>query len=222
MTEDFRKILQRQMIEIIGQHALFVREQLGKDAIDPRVLQVMEAVPRHDFVPLEIAPFAYADQPLPIGYDKTISQPFIVALMTDLLAVEPEHTVLEVGTGLGYHSAVLSGLAARVFTIEIIEELARHAKKRLDAFGCTNVVARIGNGEYGWAEHAPFDRILVCAASELIPAVLLTQLKAGGRMVVPTGLPESQVLMLIEKTAQGRITTREILPVRFALLETVS
>jgi protein-L-isoaspartate(D-aspartate) O-methyltransferase len=189
MSDNLLSLLQQQMVEIIAAHAHLVSEQIGKEKLDDRVMAVMGRIPRHGFVPVELAPYAYADQPLPIGFDKTISQPFIVALMTDLLAVEPDHRVLEIGTGLGYHTAILSELAGRVYTIELIEELAQKAHNRFESLGLKNVEARIGNGENGWPEHAPFDRILVCAASELIPAMLLKQLKAGGKMVVPTGMP---------------------------------
>lgn len=222
MSDNLLSLLQQQMVEIIAAHANLVSEQIGKDKLDERVMAVMGRVPRHGFVPVELAPYAYADQPLPIGFDKTISQPFIVALMTDLLAVEPHHSVLEIGTGLGYHTAILSALAGKVYTIELIEELAQKAHKRFASLSLGNVEARIGNGENGWPEHAPFDRILVCAASELIPAMLLKQLKAGGKMVVPTGMPEAQTLMLVQKNEAGRISTREVLPVRFALLEAAS
>jgi len=207
---------------MIAAHAMYAREQIGKERFDERVMVAMAKVPRHDFVPIELAPFAYADQPLPIGYDKTISQPFIVALMTDLLEIGPEHRVLEIGTGLGYHTAVLAELAAEVYSVEIVEELAEQARNRLAPLGRDNIVLRIGNGEHGWPEHAPFDRIVVCAASELIPHGMISQLKPGGRMVVPTGLPDAQTLMVVERTADGRTSTQEILPVRFALLETAN
>lgn len=220
MTEKVLSLLLEQMVHIITAHALQAREHLGKDALDERVLSAMARVPRHHFVPPELAAYAYADQPLPIGCDKTISQPFIVALMTDLLDVQPADTVLEVGTGLGYHTAVLAELAASVFSIEIQEDLAAQAKKRLAALGHHHVHTRVGNGQHGWPEHAPFDRILVCAASDLVPGALLGQLKRGGRMVVPTGLPDSQNLTLVEKSAAGKVTVREVLPVRFALMET--
>jgi protein-L-isoaspartate(D-aspartate) O-methyltransferase len=222
MVENLLAMMQQQMVEIIGAHAFHAREHIGKDAIDPRILEAMARIPRHEFVPVELAAYAYADQPLPIGYNKTISQPFIVALMTDLLDVPANGTVLEVGTGLGYHAAVLASLGAHVYTVEIIEELAAEASKRLKALSLANISMKIGNGEYGWPEHAPFDRIMVCAASELIPGALLGQLKAGGRMVVPTGVAEAQVLSLVEKSESGRISVKEIMPVRFAPLETAN
>lgn len=219
MTDNLLSLLQQQMVEVIVAHAHLVSEEIGKEALDERVLAVMRRVPRHGFVPVELAPYAYADQPLPIGFDKTISQPFIVALMTDLLDVGAGHRVLEIGTGLGYHTAILAELANEVYTVELVEELGEKAQAHFDHLGLHNVEARIGNGENGWPQYAPFDRILVCAASELIPPMLLQQLAPGGKMVVPTGMPDSQSLMVVEKSAAGKVLTREVLPVRFALLE---
>lgn len=219
MSEDLLSSLQRQMIEVIAAHARRVSEQTGKQVLDPRVMAAMKRIPRHGFVPIELTPYAYADQPLPIGFDKTTSQPFIVALMTDLLEVEPDHRVLEIGCGLGYHTAILAELAERIYSVELIEELADQARRRLGALGTNNVEVRRGHGENGWPDRGPFVRILVCAASELIPAMLLTQLKPGGRMVVPTGMPDSQSLVLVEKSVAGKTSVREVLPVRFAPLE---
>jgi protein-L-isoaspartate(D-aspartate) O-methyltransferase len=196
-----------------------VSSVIGKPTLDERVMAAMGRVARHEFVPVELQAYAYANIPLPIGFDKTVSQPFIVALMTDLLDIGPGDCVLEIGTGLGYHAAVLAQLAAKVYSIEIVEELARQAKQRLQRQGCTNVELRIGNGYHGWSEHAPFDKVLVAAAPDLIPPPLLQQLKAGGKMVVPAGLPDAQQLMFVEKDGNGRVTMREILPVRFSQLE---
>jgi protein-L-isoaspartate(D-aspartate) O-methyltransferase len=215
-------MLQQEMVQVIAAHAYFAREQIGKDGIDTRVLEVMGRVPRHEFVPLELTAYAYVDQPLPIGYEKTISQPFIVALMTDLIAIAPTDTVLEIGTGLGYHAAVLAELCQQVYSIEIIEELAVQARKRLGPLGYTNIETRIANGERGWPEHAPFDKIVVCSACELVPAGFIAQLKPGGKMVIPAGLPDAQNLMVVEKNLDGRVKTREVLPVRFALMETAN
>ena len=220
MSDNLLTLMQQQMVEIIGAHAAQARDHLGKETLAPRILEAMASVPRHEFVPAELVAYAYLDQPLPIGYSKTTSQPFIVALLTDLLDVREDDTVLEVGTGLGYHAAILSSLSAHIYTIEIIEELAALARRKLASLGYSRILLKVGNGELGWPEHAPFDRILVCAASELVPAVLLHQLKPGGRMVVPTGIAEAQVLTLVEKSASGKISLREIMPVRFALLET--
>ena len=176
-------------------------------------------MPRHEFVPVELQPYAYLNRPLPIGYEKTISQPFIVALMTDLLELGEDDVVLEIGAGAGYQAAILAELAKRVYTVDIIEELAQGAERRLKRLGYENVEVRIGNGYYGWPEDAPYDKIMVTTASELIPPPLLAQLKPGGRMVIPTGIPEKQTLILVEKSASGSLATREILPVRFSELE---
>jgi protein-L-isoaspartate(D-aspartate) O-methyltransferase len=211
--------LRQQMIAVIAAQAVFSAGETGKAAITPRVLEAMGKLPRHDFVPAEVRPYAYADSPLPIGCSKTISQPFIVALMTDLLDLKPEDRVLEIGTGLGYHAAILSALVQRVYSVEIIEELAQQAKQRLARQRCANVELRLGNGYYGWPEHAPFDKVIVAAGVELVPAPLLQQLKPGGRMVIPTGLPDSQQLMLVERDPSGRVKMKEILRVRFSLLE---
>jgi len=211
--------LRRQMIAVIAAQAVFASGEIGKAALAPRVLEAMAKVPRHEFVPAEVRAYAYADSPLPIGCSKTISQPFIVALMTDLLDLKPQDAVLEVGTGLGYQAAILSALVQRVYSVEIIEELARQARQRLARQGCANVELRLGNGYHGWPEHAPYDKVIVTAGADLVPAPLLHQLKPGGRMVIPTGLPDSQQLVLVEKDAGGRIKVKEILRVRFSLLE---
>ena len=212
--------LRQHMIMEITSITVMVGERIGKYNLDARVMEVMGRVERHEFVPLEIQPYAYLDRPLPIGYDKTISQPFIVALMTDLLQVGSQDVVLEIGTGLGYQTAILAALARKVYSIEIIEPLAEQAVMRLGRAGCANVEVRMGNGYRGWPEHAPFDRIIATAAPDLIPASLISQLKRGGRMVLPAGLPDSQQLILVEKSAaDGKLATREILPVRFSELE---
>jgi protein-L-isoaspartate(D-aspartate) O-methyltransferase len=211
--------LRREMLAEISASTFLLRETIGKAALDERVMAAIGSVPRHEFVPVELQPYAYANIPLPIGCDKTISQPFIVALMTDLLEVGPDDQVLEIGTGLGYQAAILARLARQVYSIEIIEELARQAEQRLRRQGCANVGLRIANGYHGWAEHAPFDKVIVTAAPDLIPPPLLHQLKPGGRMVIPAGLPDAQQLVLVEKDANGKVRTREILQVRFSQLE---
>ena len=221
MTEEHFAILRRHMVEVIAIHADLSSEQVGKEELDDRVMAAMQQVPRHLFVPEPLALYAYHDMPLPIGFEKTISQPFIVAVMTDLLGPQPDHVVLEVGTGLGYQAAILGRLARQVWTVEVVEELATEAEARLGALGVSNVGIRIGDGSRGWAEHAPFDRIMVTAAAELIPPALLQQLKPGGRMVLPTGLPEDQKLTVVDKDASGRTHLRELMPVRFSKLETV-
>jgi protein-L-isoaspartate(D-aspartate) O-methyltransferase len=209
---------QRNMLLEIAAHALLSSDRIGRATLDARVMAAMGSVPRHAFVPVELRPFAYLDQPLPIGYGKTISQPFMVALMTDLLELREGDRVLEIGTGLGYQAAVLATLVRQVYSVEIIEELAKQAAPRLKQTG-HEVEIRVGNGYYGWPEHAPFDKMVVTTAPQLVPPPLLGQLKAGGRMVIPVGLPDSQQLMLVEKDAGGRISMREILPVRFSTLE---
>jgi protein-L-isoaspartate(D-aspartate) O-methyltransferase len=212
-------VLRQHMLAEITANTFHARDFVGKVSLDERVMAAMADVPRHEFVPIELQPLAYANVPLPIGFEKTISQPFIVALMTDLLALKPEDTVLEIGTGLGYQAAILAQLARKVFSIEIIEELAEQAKQRLARRGLSNVELRIGNGYHGWSQHAPFDKIIVTAAPDLIPPPLLHQLKNGGRMVLPAGLPDAQQLMLVEKDATGKVSTKEILRVRFSQLE---
>lgn len=221
MTDaDFAELRRLMLVEIAA-HAIYTSAHIGKAALAPRVLEVMGKVPRHEFVPLELRPYAYANTPLPIGFGKTISQPFIVALMTDLLEPAPTDAVLEIGTGMGYQAAILAELVARVYTIELIEELAARARQRLARRGCANVEIRVGNGALGWPERAPFDKIIVTAAPELIPPALLYQLKPGGRMVIPAGLPDAQQLLLVTKDAAGIVSTREVLPVRFSQLEDV-
>jgi protein-L-isoaspartate(D-aspartate) O-methyltransferase len=207
------------MLAEISAETVHVSGLIGKAALDERVMTAMGKVPRHEFVPIELRPYAYANVPLPIGFDKTISQPFIVALMTDLLDIGADDTVLEIGTGLGYQTAILAQLARKVYSIEIIEELGRQAKQRLHRQGYTNVELKIANGYGGWSEHGPFDKVIVTAAPDLIPPPLIHQLKAGGKMVIPAGLPEAQQLVLLEKHGNGRVTTREILQVLFSQLE---
>jgi protein-L-isoaspartate(D-aspartate) O-methyltransferase len=219
MEQDPNTELRQTMVEVVALHAQFAREHLGKDTLDARVLRAMAKVPRHEFVPVEIRPYAYADQPLPIGWNKTISQPFIAAVMADLLDLQPSDVVLEVGTGLGYHAAVLAELAAKVFSVEIVEELGMAAKRNLARLGYKSVTLRIGDGTRGWPEHAPFDKIVVAAGSELIPPMLLQQLRPGGRMVLPTGTAEAQELMVVTRDAAGKVSTRCVMPVRFAMLE---
>jgi protein-L-isoaspartate(D-aspartate) O-methyltransferase len=215
---DFAALRQRMLAEIAAK-TIYVSAQLGKAALDRRVMDALAEVPRHEFVPLELQPYAYADTPLPIGFGKTISQPFIVALMTDLLDLAPTDRVLEIGTGMGYQSALLARLARRVYSMELIEELAQQAAQRLARQGHRNVEIRIGNGCRGWPERAPFDKLIVTAAPEMIPPALLYQLKPGGKMVIPAGLQDAQQLILVDKDADGLVSTREILPVPFSALE---
>jgi protein-L-isoaspartate(D-aspartate) O-methyltransferase len=217
-AKDF-DILRQQMLVEISAGIFHVSSVLGKTALDERVMGAIGKVPRHEFVPVELQAYAYANIPLPIGFEKTISQPFIVALMTDLLDLSENDTVLEIGTGLGYQAAILAQLARQVYSIEIIEELAREAQQRLRRQGCSNIEIKIANGYHGWSQHAPFDKVIVTAAPDLIPPPLIHQLKAGGKMVIPAGLPDAQQLVLLEKNGAGRVTTRKILQVRFSQLE---
>ena len=213
--------LRRQMIETIANHALLVGNAIGEQGLGNRVMEVMGRVARHEFVPAELRPHAYIDHPLPIGFGKTISQPFMVALMTDLLDVQASDSVLEIGTGLGYQAAVLADLAEKVYTVEIIGELALAARSRLEDLGYANVEVRLGDGSKGWPEHAPFDKVIVTAAPELVPPSLIMQLKPGGRMVVPAGLEDDQRLMLVEMDDAGDLKTREVLRVVFSPLVTI-
>ena len=208
-----------EMVAAVRAIADHVADELGKTALDERVLRAMAKVPRHEFVPVEVQRYAYLNRPIPIGFDKTISQPLIVAVMTDLLEPKPDDVVLEIGTGLGYQSAVLAEVVGRVYSVEIIDELAQQAKQRLKRQGYTNAEVHVGNGYSGWPEHAPFDKVIVTAAPDLIPPPLINQLKAGDRMVIPVGLPDAQQLVLAEKDLNGRIVTKEIMPVLFSLLE---
>jgi protein-L-isoaspartate(D-aspartate) O-methyltransferase len=192
---------------------------IGADELDPRVMMAMETVPRHELVPKDMRPYAYENRPLPIGHGQTISQPYIVALMTHLLQPMPEHKVLEVGTGSGYQAAILAGLVARVYTIEIIEALGSRAGRDLARLGYDNVDVRIGDGYYGWESAAPFDSIVVAAVAGHVPPPLLRQLKPGGRMIIPVGSSfMTQHLVLVEKDVDGGVTARQILPVRFVPL----
>jgi protein-L-isoaspartate(D-aspartate) O-methyltransferase len=219
MSEKHLSVFRRHMVEVIDIHYDLMSEEIGKNALDPRVRTAFLNVPRHHFVPAELALLSYQDTPLPIGFQKTISQPFIGALMVDLLEPQTGDAVLEVGTGLGYQSAVLAELVARVWSVEIVEEFADAAKALLEQFAVANVEVRVGDGSRGWAEHAPFDKILVTAASQRSPTALVEQLKPGGRMVIPVGPAEAQQLTVISKGSGAEIGTREIMPVRFTQLE---
>jgi len=219
MSDPDFAVLRQHMVADIAAQTIFLTARLGKAALDRRVLDVMGTIPRHEFVRLELQALAYADMPLPSGYGKTISQPFIVALMTDLLDLQPTDIVLEVGTGLGYQTAILAALAKHVYSVELIEELAIDARQRLARYGCTNIDLRVGDGRTGWSGRAPFDKIIVTAAPDLVPPALIRQLKPGGRMVIPAGLPDDQQLMLVKKEPDETVSIGEILPVRFSQLE---
>jgi len=190
----------------------------GRDRLDPRIRKAMSEVPRHLFVPSAERSLAYVDHALPIGRGQTISQPYIVALMTSLLEPRPDHVVLEVGTGSGYQAAVLSALVEQIYSIEVIEELAISAAERLRELGYDNVEVRAGDGALGWPEHAPFDGIVVTAAAPGVPPALIEQLKPGGRLAIPVGDTYGQDLRLIEKQADGSIKSRSVIPVAFVPL----
>jgi protein-L-isoaspartate(D-aspartate) O-methyltransferase len=219
MEKDVFQSLREHLIAEIEAEALLTAAHTGRAIFSAAVMQVLTRIPRHEFVPVELQPYAYLNRPLPIGFDKTISQPYIVALMTDMLELEPTHRVLEIGAGAGYQAAVAAELAKHVYTVDIVDELATAAERRLKRLGYANIDVRIGNGYYGWPEHAPYDRIIVTAACELIPPPLIAQLKRGGRMVVPTGIREKQVLTLVEKSPSGQLTMHDSLPVRFSELD---
>ena len=222
MEEQHYAILRRHMVEVIDIEFDLLQDELGQAAPDERVRAAMLKVPRHLFVPEQLSSLAYQDTPLPIGFDKTISQPFIVALMTDLLALGPNDKVLEIGTGLGYQTAILAELAGRVWSVEVIEEFTAAAQERLQHFGGTTPQLRVGDGCRGWAQHAPYDKILLTAAAIAgPPEALLEQLKPGGRMVLPIGPDESQLLTVIDKDASGGARGTPLIPVRFSRLETV-
>lgn len=207
------------MIRGIDQEWRLTRSLTGRDRLDDRVLTAMKSVPRHRFVPGENDRRAYDNCPLPIGHGQTISQPFIVALMTDLLQTDEEDTVLEVGTGSGYQAAILSCLVRQVYSIELIDELARPACDRLHELAIENVEIKTGNGYQGWSEHAPYDGIIVTAAAPFIPPALIDQLKAGARLVIPVGQPfYAQELMVVEKRPDGGTTTSNIMSVVFVPL----
>jgi protein-L-isoaspartate(D-aspartate) O-methyltransferase len=220
VTEHHLAVFRRHMVEVIDIHFDLASEEIGKEEPHERLRAAMLKVPRHLFVPAQLAGVAYQDTPLPIGFDKTVSQPFIGALMLDLLEIQPGQQVLEVGTGLGYQAALMAELGAHVWSVEIVEEFASAAGLRLLTLGYGTVTVRVGDGSRGWSDHAPFDRILVTAAAKAPPEALIEQLKPGGRMVIPIG-PEGEVqqLSLIEKKQFGQIETREVMPVRFTQLE---
>ena len=207
------------MVEDVLADAAATGSYSGSSALSQRVIAAMGKVERHRFVPAGLVALAYLNRPLPIGYGQTISQPFIVALMTELMKVKTGDRVLEIGTGSGYQAAVLAEMAGSVYSIEIIAPLGKEAGERLQSLGYRNVKTRVSDGYYGWPEAAPFDAIMVTAAASHVPPPLIKQLKPGGRMVIPLGTQfMTQFLMLVEKQRDGSVTTRQILPVRFVPL----
>ena len=216
--KDFDK-MRRNLVEEIADEVRLTSEYLNKRELDKRVMDAIGRVPRHELVPKAVREQSYGNFPLPIGYGQTISQPYVVAVMTDMLEIRSGDRVLEVGTGSGYQAAVIAELGATVYTIEIIEELAASAKTNLARLGYHNVHIRHADGYYGWEEHAPYDAIIITAATSHIPPPLIEQLRPGGKMMLPLGGQfMTQHLVLVDKSADGEITTRQILPVRFVPL----
>ena len=210
---------QEKMLRDIRAEVKYTRRFLGKDAFEPDVMEAMRIVPRQEFVEPDMRAFAFDNGPLPIGFGQTISQPYIVALMTDLLEPKPTDVMLEVGTGSGYQAAILAQLVSKVYSLEIVEPLAIRAKARLERLGYGNVESRFGDGYLGWQEHAPYDGIVVTAAARHVPPLLVEQLKPGARLVIPVGRPHlSQTLQVVEKDDAGKITSRDILSVAFVPL----
>ncbi len=204
------------MLQDIEREVELTSNLIGREALDEHVMEAMKKVPRHDFVPSEARAYAYENGPLSIGYGQTVSQPYIVALMTDLLSPKPDHVILEIGSGSGYQAAILSCLVRQVYTIEFIKELADQASGRLKKLGYTNIEVKQGDGYYGWPEHAPFDGIIVTAAAPYIPEPLIEQLKVGARLAIPVGQPYMhQELMLVERKEHNEISTRHVLDVAF-------
>lgn len=207
------------LLQEIRAEAWATRDYTGRPTFDEKVMDAMRHVPRHEFVAEDSLHLAYANHPLPIGHGQTISQPYIVALMTDLIQPDPEDVVLEIGTGSGYQAAVLSRLVKRVYSLEIVAELASEAAARLRRLGYDNVEVRSGNGRLGWPQNAPYDAILVTAAASRIPPALIAQLQPGGRMVIPVGYPhEAQELIVVDRLHDGGIDERRVLPVAFVPL----
>jgi protein-L-isoaspartate(D-aspartate) O-methyltransferase len=219
-AQDWHSTQRARMVAEIASRARETGAATGRPSLSKAVMTAMGTVPRHRFVPAALEGLAYKNQALPIGEGQTISQPFLVALMTDLIEPKAGDTVLEVGTGSGYQAAVLAELVAKVYTIEIVEPLGRRAMQLLEELGYRNVEVRIGDGHNGWPEAAPFDSIIVTAAPVDIPKPLIDQLKPGGRMVIPaTGSSDWQYLLLVEKQPDGTVTMKRMLPVRFVPLK---
>lgn len=218
-ADDPYQSAREKLVAVIEENVTATRAYIDRKTLNPKVLQAIGNIPRHKFVPPGQEKHAYQNRPLAIGHGQTISQPYIVALMTDLLELTPDSKVLEIGTGSGYQAAVLNDLAAVVYSIEIIEPLAKEVAHRLDEQGYTDVHTKSGDGYYGWPEAGPFDAIIVTAAADHVPPPLLQQLKIMGRMVIPVGSRfQTQQLLLIVKESESSISTRQILPVVFVPL----
>jgi protein-L-isoaspartate(D-aspartate) O-methyltransferase len=216
---DAYEVARREMVQLIEQDVQDTTTYLERDHLDFKVMRILSQVTRHRFVPARLQDQAYDNRPLPIGHGQTISQPYIVAIMTDLLEPRPDQQALEIGTGSGYQAAVLSRLVSRVYTMEIVEPLGEQARERLRQLGYDNVEVKIADGYFGWEAHAPFDIIIVTAAASHVPPPLVKQLKPGGRMIIPVGSRfMTQQLLLITKDLEGSLQVRQILPVRFVPL----
>ena len=217
---DDAAVARGQMVDLVEREVAMAASQTGIAAIDPRVLDAMREVPRHAFVPEVLRPYAYRPHPLPVTPEQNLAAPLLIALMTHVVEVQPGDTVFETGTGAGYHAAVLSKLAAHVYSVEVIEPLADHAARLLKDLGYGNVDVLAGDGYYGWSEHAPYDAIVVKEAIDHLPQPLLNQLKRGGRMVIPLGPPDGpQYLTLVRRDEAGRLRQERIMPVRFSPLQ---
>ena len=218
-TESYYEKARKEMVKVIQRDVESTRGYLGRERLGENVISAMGRVKRHEFVLPSSRKYAYENRPLSIGYAQTISQPYIVAIMTDLLDLKPSDRVLEIGTGSGYQAAVLAEIVKEVYTIEVIRELGISAAKRLKKLGYENIKTRIGDGYYGWEAHAPYDAIIMTAVAGNIPPPLFKQLKPGGKMIIPVkSFSQVQHLVLISKDGNGAMTTRQILPVRFVPL----
>jgi len=217
-ADDFHRAREK-MITLIEKDVTMTRFMTQRHRLNERVIQALAQVPRHQFVPANSAKYAYENRPLRIGYGQTISQPYIVAIMTEIIDLEADDVVLEIGTGSGYQAAILAELAKKVYTIEIIRPLGQQAAKRLQSLGYQNIESKISDGYYGWQEAAPFDAIVVTAAASHIPSPLIQQLRPGGKMIIPVGSQFlTQQLMVVEKSLDGKVKNRQILPVSFVPL----
>ncbi|PAX08457.1 protein-L-isoaspartate(D-aspartate) O-methyltransferase [Sphingomonas lenta] len=220
LTEDHLATLRRHMVEVIDIEYELTGDDTSRPRMDERLRGAMLSLPRHLFVPPQLGALAYQDRPLPIGFDKTISQPFMSALMIDLLDLRPGDRVLEVGTGLGYQTALLADLAGEVWSVDVVEEFVVAAAQRLRSLDKTNVTLRVGDGSRGWPDQAPFDAILVSAAAKEMPSTLAGQLEVGGRMVLPIGDKGAQKLTRVERTSDDEVAAAEVMLVQFTELET--
>ena len=212
--------LRGRMVDLVEMQIALTARETGVEALDPRIAEAMRRLPRHAFVPDLLQPYAYSDSPLPVGHDQNIASPFLVALMTQVAEVQPDDVVYETGTGAGYHAALLSELARQVYSVEVVEPLAKEVAGKLADLGFGDVHARQGDGYYGWPDRGPFDVMIIKESVDHVPQPLLDQLRPGGRMVIPLGPPgQAQVLTLVEKRDDGRVRRTGILPVVFSPLQ---